>query len=69
MLLAFSTQDRDEIGVPGNERLMFGKAMLTIVASTKATAAPSEAIASTVRAEGPRRIDQIPNRPVSSGCV
>ena len=34
---------------------MFGNAMFTIVASTNATAAPSYAIASTVRGAGPRR--------------
>src|SRR6202035_4391481 len=33
----------------------FGSAMLTIVTSTNATAAPSDAIASTVRGDGPRR--------------
>jgi hypothetical protein len=34
--------------VPGNERAMFGNAIFTIVASTKATTAPSDAIASTL---------------------
>jgi hypothetical protein len=34
---------------------MLGNAMLTIVASTNATAAPSEAIASTLRGDGARR--------------
>src|SRR5215472_14472797 len=41
---------------PGNERAMFGNAMFTIVASMKATALPSDAIASTVRGEGLRCI-------------
>jgi hypothetical protein len=48
MLYAFRTHDSVEIEVPGNERAMSGNAMFTIVASTKATAPPSEAIASTV---------------------
>ena len=34
---------------------MFGNAMFTIVASIKATAPPSDAIASTVRGDGLRR--------------
>ena len=55
MLYAFRTQDSDEIDVPGNERPMLGNAMLTIVASMNATAAPSDAIASTTRGSGPRR--------------
>src|SRR5215472_11280419 len=39
---------------------MFGNAMFTIVASMKATAAPSDAIASTVWGEGLRRISSVP---------
>jgi hypothetical protein len=42
------THDNVEIGVPGNERAMFGNAMFTIVTSIKAAAVPSDAIASTL---------------------
>lgn len=48
MLYALRTQESVEIDVPWNVRAMLGNAMLTIVASTKATAAPSDAIARTV---------------------
>ena len=41
--------------MPGNECAMSGNAMFTIVASMKAIAPPSDAIASTVRGEGFRR--------------
>ncbi len=57
MLYAFSTHDSDEIEVPLNDWAMLGKAMLTIVASTNATAAPSEAIASTRRGTAPAAAD------------
>ena len=54
-LYAFRTHDNAETDAPGNERVMSGNAMFTIVASTKAITPPSDAIASTVRGEGLRR--------------
>src|SRR5690242_3183256 len=56
MLYAFRIHDSEEIEVPGNDLAMLGNAMLTIVASTNATAAPRDAITSTVTGEGPRRL-------------
>jgi seryl-tRNA(Sec) selenium transferase len=56
MLYAFSTHERDAIEVPLKECAMLGNAMLTIVASTNATAAPNEAIASTRRGVGAPRL-------------
>jgi hypothetical protein len=46
---------------------MSGKAMFTIVASTKATAAPSDAIASTVCGEGLHRI--LVSSPIGSAAL